>query len=308
MKENNKFFLIFVIVIVLFLLNLSLPFKADFDILLNLRFPRSLSIVLSGFLLAIAGFISQRVTLNPLADPFIIGTSSGAMLGIIVAQILNISVYSFSYFFVINIITISIVYLSWWFSTYFSKTENIILVGIAINSLVLSLIVYYVIFSRDNTISFFHISFGSFSYADWNGLLYSFFSAFLSFLILLVIWKDVALVAFNIEKAITLGISERLTRFLSFTLISLLTSGAVSLSGIIGFVGLMSSHIAYNINGRRESLSSVFLSGFIGASLLLFSDIFSRYFYYPIDIPPGVFTSIFGSIFFFYVILKSKIK
>lgn len=307
MKEQNKFLFVFILITVLFFFNLSLPFKPDLDILLNLRLPRSLAIFLSGFLLAVAGFISQRITLNPLADPFIIGTSSGAMLGIIIVRLLDINPYGFYYFIIINLVTLTIVYVSWWFSTYFMKTENIILTGIAINSFILSLIVYYVIFSRDNTINFFHISFGSFSYSEWNSLLYSFISMVLSFFILFFIWKDIILLAFNIEKAITLGISERFTRFLSFTLISLLTSAAVSLSGIIGFVGLMSSHIAYNINKKQENLSSVYLSGFVGSFLLLVADTFSRYFFYPIDIPPGVFTSIFGSIFFFYIILKSKI-
>lgn len=308
MKIRISFFFILFVVIIFFLISLFLPFKPDVEILLNLRLPRSLAIVLSGFLLATAGFISQRITSNPLADPFVIGTSSGAMLGVIISQLTDIRFYSFYYFIVINSITLAIVYLSWWLSIYFVKTESILLTGIAVNSFVLSLIVYYVIFSRENSISFFHLSFGSFSYVEWNSLLYSFISFVISFFILSLIWKDLKIIAFNIEKSITLGVSERLIRFFSFTIISLLTSASVSLSGIIGFVGLMSSHIAYHLNQKREDFYSFVMSGIVGSSLLLLADIFSRYFFYPLEIPPGVFTSIFGSIFFFYIIFNSRSK
>ncbi|MCX7641563.1 MAG: iron ABC transporter permease [Elusimicrobiales bacterium] len=305
MKIKSLLILICVVSL-LFLIDILVPKIYDKEIILNLRLPRSFSIFIAGYLLASSGFLVQRVTLNSLADPFIIGTSSGAMLGIIISRIFGFYDYSFFYFIIINLCAFITVYISWWFSVYFQKETSILLSGIAVNSFVISMIVLYVIFSREASINFFHLGFGSFSYSQWSSILYSIVSSLIAFIIVIFVWKDIEIISFNQDKALTVGIDIKLTRFLSFLSVSLLSSSAVSLCGIIGFVGLMSPHIASFVFKKNYGIIFLFITAFMGSLLLLISDIFSRFFFYPIEIPPGVITSILGSLFFFYIIVKGK--
>lgn len=305
MKRINLLFIV-LILLILFLVDISLPDFENLDIIFNLRLPRSISIVLTGWLLAGAGFIVQRLTGNLLADPFIIGTSSGAMTGILISEFFKFSPYGFFYFLTVNSFAVLTVYISWWLSLYFSRHSNIIFSGVAVNSIVLSFIVLYVIFSRDTTINFFHISFGSFSYSDWNSLIYAFMVSLVSFFIIFLIWKDIIIISFNQDKSISLGVSEKTIRFFAFISASFMTSVSVSLSGIIGFVGLMSPHISVLFSDGKDHLSHFILTIIIGSLLLIISDVVSRYFFYPIEIPPGVLTSIAGSIFFLYLVINKK--
>lgn len=306
MKDRLKFFIIIVLVIVLFLLDVFIPFGASNDIITLLRLPRSISIILVGFLLSTAGLVIQHLTRNPLADPFIIGTSSGAMLGIIISSFLSVSSYSLTYFFIVNIFAFFSTSLSLRISSY-TRFSDIVLSGVSVNSFILSLIVLFVIFSEKHSLDFLHISLGSFSYSDWKSIIYSASTGGLAVFLIFFFIKDLKIISFHEEKSKTLGIDKHKTTIFLYLLSSLLSSSAVSLSGIIGFIGLMSPHIT-RIYFNNSKLEFIFFANMLIGSMLLFvASLISRIFFYPLEIPPGVFTSIAGSIFFVYLLVRRSV-
>ncbi|MCX7647998.1 MAG: iron ABC transporter permease [Elusimicrobiales bacterium] len=156
--------------------SLTIPSDYDKDILINLRIPRFLTLIITGFSLSTAGMILQLLTKNPLADPFIIGTSGSSMLAIIISNIIGLKFYGFEYFFLILSFSVSATLISYKISVLSSsQNTSLLLSGIALNSFVLSIIVIFVIFSRDATVNFFHLSFGSFAYNEYRVIGYSFF-------------------------------------------------------------------------------------------------------------------------------------
>ncbi len=288
--------------------SLNLPFEFDKDILVNLRIPRYLGIIITGFSLSTSGLILQLITKNPLADPFIIGTSASAMLGIMLCLIIGISFYDPLYFLIIISFSLVATIFSYKLS-YLSSSKssnNILLSGIAINSFVLSIIVLVVIFSRNWTVNFMHISFGSFSYPDYTKI---FISGIIFLVIIIVLYflnKYIIVFSFDEEKSKTLGIQLYQTKIVIFLIISSLTAISVSLSGIIGFIGLMIPHITRHIL-YKENFNLIFLMNVIyGGMFLVLSDTISKAFFYPVELPPGVISSIFGSLFFIWLILKEK--
>ena len=308
--KDEKIKIVFVIIffILLFLIDLYLPYY-DKEIILDLRIPRSISIFFTGAFLSSAGYIVQMITRNPLADPFIVGTSSGAMLGIILSILLGVSSSSCGYFFIV----ISLAFISTYLSIMISRASkipgNILLSGVAVNSFILSIIVLGVIFSKENSLSFLHISFGSFSYSDWRSIVYSLIAGVFSVLFVFIMMKDIKIIAFHEDKSLTLGINRNRVVFLSLLFSSALSSLSVSLSGIIGFVGLMSPHITRLLFRSLCEEKRLLMSMIVGSSMLFISSITSRLFFYPIEIPPGVFTSIAGSIFFIYLsVVKRAFK
>ncbi len=198
---------------------------------------------MTGAFLSSSGYIVQMITRNPLADPFIIGTSSGAMLGIILLIFLGVPPSSFLYFFVVISLSFLSTYLALIIARMSKITGGILLSGIAINSFIISIILFFIMFSKEHSLSFLHISFGSFSYSEWNNIAYSLIPAVISLIFILIMMKDIKIVAFHDDKSLTVGIKRDTVVFLSILFSSALSSSAVFLSGIIGFVGLMAPHI-----------------------------------------------------------------
>lgn len=302
----KKVFLIIFIFLIFSYFSLALPYNFNRELFLNLRIPRFIGIIITGFSLSTAGMMIQLITKNPLADPFIIGTSGGAMLAIIICDIIGFKTYGFVYFFLISLFSITATFLAYRISMFSSLFSNILLSGIAINSFILSIIVFLIIFSRDASINFFHLGFGSFSYLSYDTVMYSvLIFSFLFFLSFFMI-KYLIPISFDEEKAQTLGINVNRLKFILFILVSLITSVSVSISGMIGFVGLMIPHITRKLF-KNENFKFLFvINSLLGSIFLLVSDVISKSFFYPVEIPPGVITSIIGSIFFLILVIKRE--
>lgn len=308
-KLHLNVFIIFVLFVVFSYLDLILPYMCDKEIFYELRIPRYLGIFISGFSLSSAGMLLQHITKNPLSDPFITGTSGGVMISIIISHILNISSYSFLYLLMNSM---------WgFFATLFAfkiaslsgrVISNIVLSGFAINSIVFSLIVFFIIFSKENSLYFLHVSFGSFSYVNYKILFYSLLFFLVIIFFVRYILKYIITLSFDEDKSIVLGVDVKKVRFSVFMISSVLTAISVTLSGIIGFVGLMIPHITRYFFGNFSFENIFFLNGFLAVVFLLFADVFSRYFFYPLDFPPGIFSAICGSVFFIYLVIKNRKK
>jgi len=312
MKKNKNliFYKIFFSFFLFFLFSyfsLTIPSDYDKDIFINLRVPRFLTLIITGFSLSTAGMILQLLTKNPLADPFIIGTSGSSMLAIIISNIIGLKFYGFEYFFLILSFSVSATLISYRISVLSSsQNTSLLLSGIALNSFVLSIIVLFVIFSREATVNFFHLSFGSFAYNEYRIIEYSLFIVSILLIIILFLINHIKIIAFDEEKAETLGVNTKRLKLIVFIIAAALTSVSVSVSGIIGFVGLMIPHITRRLFANADLKIIFLINAVYGAFFLLISDVAVKSLFYPTELPPGVISSIAGSIFFIWLVLKRE--
>jgi iron complex transport system permease protein len=288
-----------------FLINL----KESDELFIKIRFPRVIASVIVGASLSIAGLISQTLFLNPLADPFLFGISSGANFFVTLSVFLGLDVlfkFSLSFFsFLGALFSVSLIYL-------ISKIKgkitplNLLLSGIAINYFFSSLSTFIVIFGRDvlNKTVFWSLS--GFSTLDIEKM-YFLILTFIPCLIL-IIFLSFKLDVYSIgeDQAKTLGINTSLLKTLSLISIALLTGISVYISGIIGFIGLMVPNILREIFGLKH-LKLVFLSIILGGLILSFSDFLGRFIFYPVETPVATITSFLGAPFFLYILWREKV-
>jgi iron complex transport system permease protein len=274
-------------------------------VIFEVRIPRVLTSVAAGASLGLAGLIFQAVLLNPLADPYILGVSSGASFGASLALIFNLqlfgmattSIFSFIFAVLSLILTLSISYMN----KSITKT-SLILSGIIVSSFFsagLSFMKYLA--SEEVGIIVFWLM-GSFSAKSWNDFLLI-ISVFIPVFIIVYFFTDkMNILSLGDRNAKNLGINTNLTRVFLLMLASLLSAIVVSRSGIIGFVGLIIPHLCRFIWGS-DNKKLIFYSSILGAILLSFADNFIRIFL-PVEIPIGILTSLTGAPFFILVMRK----
>ncbi|MCD6578343.1 iron ABC transporter permease [bacterium] len=306
MKLGKQIFY-YLLFIALILFALFFKWEQDNNILFNIRIPEVLTALLVGFALGFSGSISQIIFKNPLADPYILGVSSGSTFGISLAfitgayYILGInSVFLFS--LLMGIISIIII-----FSIYRLFNKN------SITLLLLTGVVYGFLMSSLTTLIMSNIS-GDKIYSLFEWLFGTVYFYNMKILIIFFIVIVIALIFsygkgnilnkmyFSDKKAISLGVNVKKEQFLFFLIVAILVSISVSISGIIGFLGLMSPHITRRMVGN-ESRKLTFYSGLNGSLMLLFAYLLTKnitVFYVPV----GIITSFFGSIYFIFLLVR----
>lgn len=207
----------------------------------NIRLPRILLAGLVGLALSSSGSVYQGILKNPMADPYILGVSSGAALGATIAIIsntLNVKLLSF----IVSIITTFFVY---YVSRNSIKENNtsIILTGININYFITALISLLMILNKDKLDRIIYWTMGSFSSSSWSNVIIVTFSVIPSIIAISIFGKYINALALNEDVAKSVGINTNMLKKILIILISFITSICVSISGIIGFVGLMIPHI-----------------------------------------------------------------
>lgn len=282
--------------------------------IIYLRLPRLVMAFLVGGALALSGYIIQALVNNPLADPYILGTASGAALGanivffgllpISVAGIYLPPVFAFLGAFGITFTAIAIAY----------KKGRIIpsqllLGGIALSSL-LTAITSLLTFLSDSegklkTIIFWTL--GSFERSQWTdvpllGIVTLFFA-----LLFTLLHKQIAILLLGESRAYHLGLHVSRLRWLILTAMALTTGVAVATVGTIGFVGLVIPHIVRGIFGASHRYNTLF-STWIGGIFMLACDLLSRIIYPPAGLPIGIVTSFMGVPFFLYLLLKKDYR
>ncbi|NLI10034.1 MAG: iron ABC transporter permease [Elusimicrobia bacterium] len=278
---------------------------ASLDILLNLRLSRAFQGFFTGFSLSLSAAVLQGVLKNPLADPFIIGVSGGAMLFLLIAKFLNIS----DIYFFPALGGLAASYFSYALAKRFSWASNsgILLAGIAVNAFITALITMFVIFRKDDLIYFFHFSFGNLSGVNHKEIFLFSVLAIVVFLFVFLRRKNFSAISFDEEKASTMGISSGKEKLLFFALASALASFSVGLSGLIGFAGLVAANAARMLFPFSTGLY-LFSSSILGAMLILFADWIGRFSASPIEIPVGAITSFLGAPFFIWLLYKENKK
>lgn len=280
------------------------------EIFFRLRLPRAILAYLVGASLALSGAILQGYFRNPLADPFILGASSGASLGAVLSLELGLTVtfpglstQSLMSFLTSLALVICVYLISQ--RRYFSTSESLLLTGIAAGALS-SALTSFILFRRPDAYeqAVFWLL-GSFSLADWKQVWLVFPYLVFSLLAAQYLAKDMNLLVLGDEVAMSLGCPVRMVRRIFLFLATLLASFSVAVAGIIGFVGLIIPHSVRLVIGPDHRRLFLY-SALSGGAFLLYSDLLARTIFAPGEIPAGVITAAFGAPFFIYLLNRPK--
>jgi iron complex transport system permease protein len=279
------------------------------SVLWNVRFPRIVLALLVGASLGCAGALMQGVFGNPLAEPSVIGVSLGAAVGAVAAISLGLNFLGNwtlpAFAFVAGLGTALLVYSM---SRSGGRTEvvTLILTGIAVNAFAGALIGLFVFLADTaavNQITFWQL--GSLSQATWPKVLAVLPCAALGLVVAPFYARKLDLLALGERPARHLGVDVERLRVVLILVVALLTAAAVSVSGVIGFVGLVIPHLLRMAAGPGHR----FLipgSALGGAVVLLAGDLAARTVVEPAELPLGVLTALFGSPFFFWLLRRTR--
>lgn len=288
----------------------STHYKVNFTdkyVLLNIRLPRILSAMLVGASLSLCGAIFQAVLLNPLADSYTLGAASGAAFGATLAFVLNIfyiSVFSVSLFaFFGAILSLAIVIYVAGFKSNLTSV-NLVISGIIVATIFSSAIALLdYLASKDVSYIIFWLM-GSFDASNWTNIRILIITLIFVWFFAFFYADELDIISLNELSAQSLGVNVAAIRLIFLVLATLLSAICVSVSGIIGFIGLIVPHIVRFIIGPKNRLLTTY-SVLLGALLLLIADTLSRSFSF--QVPIGVLTGLIGGPFFLYI-YKIRVK
>ena len=283
--------------------------KGKEAIVWDIRFPRTILAIMVGSGLAIVGASLQSVTRNLLADPHLLGISSGGAFGAILA-LLHTGLF-------IGLLTVPLLaFLGALFATFIvlivsrltssTSADRLVLAGVAVSFIIMSC-ANILIFLGDpkatHTVVFWML--GGLGLAQWNQLIYPLIVLLICGLWLFSQARVLNAMTVGDETASTLGINVTKFRFIIFVVCSLVTGVMVAFSGIIGFVGLMVPHIVRMFVGG-DYFRVLPLSALLGAIFLLWADIAARKIMPPEDMPIGIVTGLVGGFFFVWLLRRNN--
>ena len=282
--------------------------KAHATIFFDLRLTRALLAFLVGASLSLSGAILQGYFQNPMAGPFVVGVSSGASLGAVLSiylglnmRVLGLSLQSICAF-ISGFALVSLVYFLSQKKGVF-KVETLLLTGIAAGALASALTSFFIFLKSESFEQAVFWLLGSFALSDWKQISAVFPYLLISFIIAQLLAKDMNLLVLGDETAQSLGCSVNRTRKIFLALSTLLAASSVSVSGIIGFVGLIVPHWVRLLIGPDHRYLFLF-SSLTGGVFLVFCDLLARTILFPTELPIGIITAAVGAPFFIYLLRK----
>ena len=274
----------------------------DEMVIWNIRFPRNIVGALVGANLAVSGAILQAVMKNPLADPGIVGVSSGAGLAGVIMLIFmpEASLLLTPVAIVGAMLSAAAVYALAWKNGI--RPSRIILAGVAVSAFLGSGISALLVFYSDKVQGALLWMVGGLSARSWPQVEALFPYTVLGLVLALAGCKALTILSLGDETARGLGVPVEKVRF-SMTAVAALLA-AVSIAGLIGFVGLVVPHIVRLIIGTDYKYV-VPGSAILGAGVLVFCDTLGRVLFSPIEIPAGIIMAFLGAPFFLYLLRRS---
>jgi iron complex transport system permease protein len=255
----------------------------------------------------------QAMVNNPLADPFILGTASGASLGasliylVFPASVISVFLPSISAF--IGAIAVTLIAVVIAYQKGHLMPTKLLLAGLALSSLTVAIISFMIYFTKDEgklkTVIFW--SMGSFELAKWEYIPLLFTSIIVIVGLFSFLNKHLNILLLGESRSHNLGVNVSRLRWWILISSSIITGFSVATCGPIGFVGLMIPHFTrglYGVNGKFN-IPFTFL---LGGVFMLFCDIISRKIYPPSGIPIGIITSFLGIPFFVYLLSKKNYR
>ncbi|KZE81888.1 iron ABC transporter permease [Myroides marinus] len=284
------------------------------EVLFTMRMPRVMMAIGVGAALAICGAVMQSTVQNPLADPFLLGISSGASLGATVAIVLGIGVggsvlselgIPVMAFIGASVATLFIFMLS--IKNNRVSTLYLILAGTVINAFcaALSNALVYVAEDSEKVRAVAFWTMGSLAQVSWTQVGIVFVALFVVLIYFLLHAKELDAMMMGNESAVTLGINPNVQRVAMIVLVTVLTSLVVSFCGVIGFVGLTIPHIVRSLVGSKHYWTLLY-SAVIGAFFLVGADWLSRVLIPQSEVAIGILTALIGCPLFAIILLTNK--
>lgn len=293
----------------------------------DLRIPRTILAWIVGASLAVTGAAMQGLFRNPLADPSIIGVTSGASLGASIAAVLmnsflpslfGLSIVVIGSFFgglaaVVLVYKLSSSLTLQYRNIPFSSIKGgsvatMLLLGIAITALAGALNSSLIYVADNETLRRISLwSMGGVDSANHKHIIIAFVVILPSIILLFNLHKSLDVLLLGESEAQLLGVNTKITRFMIISLVALSVSTSVALAGVIGFVGLLVPHFFRLIlgpNHRNLMLCSIFGGGIF----LIIADILSRILFSPSELPVGIVTAMIGAPFFIIILRQSKLN
>lgn len=294
----------------LFNKNIFILDKSFESIIFNVRLPRVIVTAIVGASLAIAGTVVQSIFRNPMADPGVIGISSGASLGAIVAIFLGLSgmsIYFVPVFAILGALLIALlIYRLANRKNEHASMLSLILSGIAISTFIRGIISFILTsLNEEQMKSYMFWSIGSLADRRWEHVKLILIPSIICIFMLKKYSHDLNILLLGDEEAHSLGLNPNKTRKKILLWASITTALAVSVSGGISFIGLIIPHIMRLIVGpdNKLLLSS---SALLGAIFLIGCDLIARILLSPIELSVGIITSIIGAPYFLYLLNKNR--
>lgn len=327
-KRNKKILILLVLTFLLFvsflisisLGSVSIPITEIFSgtsethnkILMDIRLPRVLNAIVVGASLSCSGIILQSMLRNNLAEPGLLGISAGAALGAILVFILPVSLpFIFltpvSFLFAVAT-TLLIFQISKGLGsnyTNFISTNKIILTGIAISALISSVNGFLLLMSGSSINQILYWLNGGLSGRGWNEFYVGIIFIVAGISGSVFFSKDLNVLSLGEELSISLGLNLKQMQGVCIIISSLLAASAVSIAGIISFVGLIVPNLSKLLIGN-DYRYAVPCTIILGAVFLLVSDTIARLVIAPAEVPVGIVTSFIGAPVFIWLILKKK--
>ena len=276
------------------------------SIIADIRLPRVLMAIVVGAALAVAGAAYQALLRNPLADPYVLGVSTGAALGAIAATVFaeSLPVGRPLAAFIGAVLTIATVYMLGRGGRG-GSSETLVLAGIIITAFLSSVVIFLLTAAADSRLrSVFSWLIGDLSGESRLLPIVSVFVA-LGISIIYVNARSLNLLMAGEEGASALGVEVDRVKIVVYIAASLITGAAVAVSGVIGFVGLVVPH-AIRLAGGSDNRLVVPASALVGASFLLIADTVARTVLSPRELHIGVITALVGAPVFVYLLRRTS--
>lgn len=285
--------------------------KAQGIIIWEIRLPRIILAAIVGAGLAISGAAIQALVRNPIADPYILGVSSGASVGATMVILLG----AFSFFgayalsfaaFLGAILAVIVVFL---LARVDGRTSviRLLLAGIAVSMVFAAITNFLLMTSKQQggIQAVMHWMLGSLAGAKWSTIGIPFFTLLFVFVLLLLNYRQLNALLLGEELATTLGINLDRFRIFIILVVSLLTGVVVASSGSIGFVGLIIPHLVRMMIGSNYKLVLP-MSALMGATFLVWADMGARIAIAPEEMPIGIITAVCGGPFFIWMLRRRR--
>ncbi|MDR0630288.1 MAG: iron ABC transporter permease [Treponema sp.] len=278
--------------------------SAAAKIVTGIRLPRIMMAILVGMMLAAAGTISQAVFRNPLADPYIIGISSGAVAGAVLAFILKLPDIWYGVFAFVT--SMGTAFLIFRLSGRRGKTDtaSLLIIGVAVSAFLGAFTAFFMYLAGQDSYRVMVWTMGYLGSASWTRVGLLVIPLCLAMLYFLYYRNDVDALLLGDEEAHSLGIPVGTLKRQLLLVVSLIAAFSVAFTGMIGFVGLIVPHAVRLCIGNKHG-RLLPLAAYTGGMFLLFADTLARTLLSPIEIPIGVITAFFGAPFFLFLALTN---
>lgn len=284
--------------------------KAQEVIVLQIRLPRVLLALLVGAGLSVSGVLFQGTLRNPLADPYVIGVSSGASLGaalgllvFIPRGVVGFNALPFFAFTGALLTAIAVAYIGKQSGRL--EPTSLLLAGVAIGAFLTALVSLLMVLQIQNLQDVYLWLMGSLSGRGWKHFWVALPYVFVGIIVALWLARDLNIYLLGEETAHSLGIDVQKLQRIVLVTGSLVAAACVSVTGVIGFVGLMVPHTLRLILGA-EHKKLIFHSVWVGAIFLLLADTLARTIFSPIELPVGIITAFIGGPFFIYLLKRGS--